>query len=293
MSLNSQITKIKENWLLVILLITVIFFLNTGFPNTPNPTNAIDFASYTEDAYFPGGATGGGYFIDEGFAPDIEERQITKSASIATEVKRGTFKDSEQKIKDLASETHSFILHENVNKYGLENKEYFQGTYQLKVNTIQYESVISRLKEIGEVSYFSENIDDITARYTDNQINLEIEKNRLQKYNEMYEQATNTEDKIQLIDRIFNQELKIKYLEKSLENIDQKTEYNTIYVTLTEEQSDFSTIVPLTFSEILKKFVQNFNNAVYLIFSAIPWIVLIALIWFVGKKVKKKSPMPQ
>jgi len=287
MSLNSQVTKIKENWLLVILLVAVIFFLNTGFPNTPSPINSLGFAGYAEDTYAPTGSAGGGYFIDEGFAPDVEERQITKSASISTEVKRGTFKDSQQKIKDLASETHSFILSENINKYGTKNKAYFQGTYQLKVNTINYENVISSLKEIGQVQYFSENIDDITARYTDNQINLEIEKNRLQKYNEMYEQATNMEDKIQLTDRIFNQELKIKYLEKSLENIDQKTEYNTIYVTVTEEQSDFSTIVPLTFSEIIKKFVQNFNNTVYLIFSAIPWIVLIAAIWFAWKKVKK------
>ena len=66
------------------------------------------------------------------------------------------------------------------------------------------------MKEIGEVTSFSENADDITEQFVDLETELVAEKERLARYKQMLSEATLVEDKIQLSDRIFNQERTIK-----------------------------------------------------------------------------------
>ena len=51
----------------------------------------------------------------------------------------------------------------------------------------------------------------------------------------MLTEATAVSDKIELSDRIFNQERTIKYFEDQLKNAGTRVEYSTLYVTLTEK----------------------------------------------------------
>jgi len=241
-----------------------------------------------DETFAEGGVASSPPFNND-FAPEVEERKIIKSASISSEVDRGEFMEAEQDLKNIISATDSFILNENVNRYGPKNKKYFQGSYQLRIDSSKYESIISQLKNLGEVQHFSENTQDITGGYTNSEINLEIEKSRLERYRQMYEDAESIADKLQISDRIFNQERTVKYLEDSLKNFDQRIDYVTVYFTLTEEQSKFSNIAFLKLSEIVKRFIGNFNSLIYLIFSVIPWAIFALIVWFVWKIRKKRK----
>jgi hypothetical protein len=303
MGIKEQFAKIKENWLIIVLVFVLLVFMSGGSNLLYNISNTVgsgsyyaakgmgvmseslayDSASYDEGrSYYPTPAS-------SDFAPEVEERKITKTTSLSTEVERGTFKQEESRLRDIIKSSDSFLLNENANKYGTDKKSYYYGNYQIKVDTEKYDAVISQLKEIGEVQSFNENSRDITGSYTNTEIELQTEKDRLARYNSMYAEAKEIKDKIDLNDRIFTQERTIKYLEDSLERMDQKVEYSTIYFTMTEKQSDYVNVVFVKFSELIQSLVNSCNSLLKFIFVIAPWAAALLIIRIVWKLFKKKK----
>ena len=105
----------------------------------------------------------------------------------------------------------------------------------------------------------------------------------------MYEEAQLIADKIQLNDRIFEQETKIKYIEDSLKNIDKRVDYSTIYVTLNEKQPKYANIVFIEFSELVRRLVDSINSLLKLIFTALPYAIAGFVVWLIIKIFKKKK----
>ena len=212
-------------------------------------------------------------------APDFQERKITKSASISNEVKRGTFKQAETQLKSIVTSTDSILLNENAQNYGEGLASYYTGYYTIKVETGKYDAVLSQIKQIGEVTSFSESKTDITGQYNNLEINLQVEKDRLQRYKDMYSEATTVSDKIDLNDRIFNQERTVKYLEDALKNTGQQVDYSTVSVTLNEKRSGYAGIALVKLSDLAREFVNSLNSLLKLILLAIPYAAAALMIW--------------
>jgi len=289
MSIKSQFKKIKENWLLILLFAVALFFVSGAEIGGELGMVMPKMASMDMDDMAMSRAYGGvpSPMYDEGFAPEIEERKITKQAGFSTEVERGAFSAADQQLRNIVQSSESFITNENINTYG--KREYKSGSYQLRVDTSKYGSVISQLKQIGEVKDFWENAQDITQRYTDVEVELDAEKQRLERYKKMLDEADRVEDKIELSDRIFNQERTIKYLEQSLERQDQRIEYTTISVTITEKQSEYVDVAFAKISDLVKALVNSINSVLYLLFVVLPYAVVIGVIYWVYRKIKKKK----
>ena len=291
MSMKQQWKKVKENWLIIaVVLVLLVFFNVGGMSDVSQSFKSYGGASYemadmatAEMAYMPSMRSYGG-----DFAPEVEERKITKTASMTTEVEKGSFHTAEQQLRSIVTTSDSFILNENINKFGTERKEYLQGYFQIKVETTKYDAVIAQLKTIGEVENFNENTQDVTGTYVNKEINLQLEKERLQRYRTLYEEAEDVEDKLNLNDRIFNQERTVKYLEDALNRIDQRIEYSTIQFTLREKQSDYADVVWVKFSDLIESLVQSFNSVLNLLFTAIPWAILALIGWVIWRVIKRK-----
>ncbi len=298
MALKDQWKKMKENWLIIIgiLLLVSIFYVGEDFSyliSSPGYSGGYQDYSAGYDAV-PGisaeSARGSrmmksGVYpppAQDGFVPEVDERKVTKTASLSTDVERDSFAEAEQKLKEILQnpQYEIILLHENVQKYGEDTDAYFSGSYTLKVDVRAYDSVVSQLKEIGEVQSFSENAQDITATYTNLQTELEAERARLERYTQMLAEATLIADKLDLNDRIFDQERAIKYLEESLENQDQQVAYSTIYVQITEERSEFAGIAFVSFGQLITSLVSSASNLLELIFTFLPWVIVIAVVWW-------------
>ncbi len=285
MALKDQLSVVKENWLIALLLLVLVLLpLFSGFSGTNVFSQGVSKAYPAAEMAVAGSRS---YFRDEGFAPEVAERKITKTATLSNEINRDGFKEAETQLKSIITATNSFLLSENVAEYDSGRRAYLQGYYQLKVETGKYEAVLSQLKNIGEVKQFSENLQDITEQHADLEIELAGEKERLLRYKEMYTEATAVNDKIELSDRIFNQERTIKYLEDALKNIDQRVDYSTIYLTLTEKQSGYANAVLVKFSDLIGNLVSSFNSLLALAFWAAPWLVVAVLAWLGYRKLKK------
>ena len=105
----------------------------------------------------------------------------------------------------------------------------------------------------------------------------------------MYDEAANINDKIQLSDRIFDQERTVRYLEDSLKNMDQKVTYSTIYITISEKQPEYIDVVFVKFSELIRGLVNSFNMLITLIFALLPWGILLLIIRLAIKLFKGKK----
>ncbi|MFH0905775.1 MAG: DUF4349 domain-containing protein [archaeon] len=298
--LKSQFSKIKENWLMITLFIValVVFsgIFNRGvtlFGSSSNTTAYNENMAYDSISSYRGGATG--KMISPQIAYDsgsvdtfyMQNRKITKNSSISNEVERGKFSEAEAKLKSIINLSNSLLLSENVNTYKNGNIETKNGYYSIKVEADKYSSIITQLKEIGKVTSFNENATDITQNYVNTQVELEVERNRLTKYQELYSDI-NRKDQIDLIDRIFNQERTIKYLEDSLKNQDKQVVYSDIYLTINEKQSDWISITLVKLSELVRSFVNSVNSLLKLIMVILPYAVVIGLVWFIVHKIRNR-----
>ena len=296
MTIKEQVQRIKDNWLIVLLL-AVVLVLFMGLPAVETLQQGMFQGGFAERAY-------GGIAADskmgigmpapiysDSFAPEVADRKITKTASMTTEVERGNFQDAESKLKSLVKTADALLLNENLQKYdyGDGGRTYFSGSYTLKVEEEKYSAVVSQLKEIGEVTWFNENADDITEQFVSLETELQAEKERLARYKQMLAEATVISDKIELSDRIFNQERTIKYLEEQLKNTGNRVEYSTIYVTITEKQSEYVDAVLVKFSELVTKFISSLNALLKMIVGLIPYAIAAVLVWLGWKKFRKND----
>ncbi|HLC90891.1 MAG TPA: DUF4349 domain-containing protein [Candidatus Nanoarchaeia archaeon] len=297
MTFNDQLKRLKENWLFLLLFLVVVLFLSAG-----NLLSGMFGSSYSGDsgAY---AKSYGGYaneimaadslsygmpiYGDQGFAPEVTDRKLTKTSSLSTEVKRGSFPEADEKLKGIVSSTGSFILNENVNSYGVDDT-YMVGYYEIKVDSKKYDAVILQLKSLGKVQSFNENTQDITGYYKDLNTDLEAERSRLLRFKEMLDKAETVEQQIQLADRIFDIERTISYYEESLKAADNRVDYSTVSLTIQEKQSDYADVVVVKLSQLTRTIVESFNALVSLLFLILPWAVVAVVVWFVVKKVRSR-----
>ncbi|MBI2146404.1 DUF4349 domain-containing protein [Candidatus Woesearchaeota archaeon] len=301
MKIKEQLHKIKENWLLATLLLIIVGVLLADKVNLYPPSYG---ASYSDQAYGASGESIMGrpslglaketalyYPVPESgdFAPDVRERKITKSANLASEVERNEFQAAEEQLKASITAADALLLSENTYRTGKEAGQAYSGTFYIKVESRKYEAFVSQVKHIGTITSFSENAEDLTGQYTDVNIELESEKSRLTRYKELLSKAETTAERIDLTDRIFDQERRIKYLEDSLRNVDQHVEYSTITIQLQEKPSGYGSIALVKLSELLRRLVDSFNNLLHLLFWALPYAVAALIVWKVVRLVKRKK----
>lgn len=301
MGLKEQLSKIKDNWLLIALAL-VIFFVSMSGCNRLDTLSSLggQFGNaYPETAMdksaLPSGY-GGGYDYapealrqSENFAPEVEDRKIVKTAQVSSEVEQGKFFESESTLKNIITSSDAYLLNQNVNKYDSDRRSYYTGYYQIKVDVKKYDSVIAQLKEIGEVKYFNEDSADITGRYTDTKAEIETEKDRLKRYEAMYAESKDVKEKIDLTDRMFDLERQIKYLEDALENMDQRVDYSTVHVTLTEKRSDYAGIVFVKLSELVSSVVSSTNTLISIFVVLLPWTLAFLGIRLIVRKFRKRK----
>jgi len=296
MTIKNQLKKLKENWLLILILVLVVTFLGVSnsitdvFNSANGGIYAKSFGGYAPETMMADSAIlRAPEYYDQGFAPEVQDRQITTTASLTTEINKGKFNEQEIKFKSILLSTDSILLSENVQKSGIGRRIYLSGNYQIKVESDKYSAVVSQLKDLGDVLNFNENVQDITGTYTDLNTELAAERARLQRFKEMLVKAESVNDQIELTDRIFNIERTISYYEDSLKNVNNRVTYSTIYFSMQEKQSEYVNVVFVKLSQLIRNIVDSFNGLLSLIFWILPWGILAVLVWIGVRFVKNRK----
>ena len=297
MSFKEQLIKIKDNWLLLVLatiVVVVLLFTVLGLGSNYVGRSA-NYATDQAALYYP---TSEVYYDSvynsksTSFSPEQIYRQVIKNSSLGLEIKVGKFQETDAQLKSYISSKNAFILKENISTNTANNKYIYYGNYTIKVKASDYDDVISKLKTLGKVTRLNEGEDDVTGQYTNNKLELEAEKKRLLRYQEMYAQATKIEDKLNINVRIFNQERTIAYLEDSLKSIEERVDYSTINLNITEK-SDYLGVAFVKFSTLVKAFINSANSLLRFIASTLPWAIVIGVVYFIVVAIKRNKSSKQ
>jgi hypothetical protein len=292
MTFREQISKITDNWFLILIAIIVVFMMMGGSSvfssvssRSYNSLASTGMMKSTEqmgygasDSYSPSG-----YRTPSpsqgNFAPEVVDRKVTKTANLGLQTERGGFETAYSQLKGIISSSGSILLTENVNSYDSGRRAYKQGYFVIKVDSKKLDVVLEQFKGLAEVTSLNANAQDITGAYQNNEIELAAERERLKRYETMFASATNVQDQLTLNDRIFDEERRIKYLEDSLKNQDQQIDYSTVTINMNEKQSEYIDVVWVKFSQLIKNFVWSTNSLFQLISVLLPYAIVIFIIW--------------
>ena len=293
MSIGKQMKTLKDNWLLVLILLMLVF-LPAESVVTPFMDGALSRVGVpmAEDMIMNDVARAGvampPYYDDDDFAPEAEDRLITRTASLASEVKHGAFGEATDRVKGIVRAAEGVIVNEHMNTVDTEWREYQQASFQVKVESGGYNDVIDELKQVGKVLSFVENDDDVTGRHMNLEVNMAAEKARLKRYEQLFESAETVQDKLKLSDRIFNQERTIAYIEDALDNVDRRVSYAAISVNVQEKRSEYADVVFVKVSELVKNFVSSLNSVLKVAVFLVPWAVLLWIVHVVRRGRKRR-----
>jgi hypothetical protein len=288
MSFKEQLLKIKDNWLLIVLFalcLLVVMFISS-FNGNLGSINSIGYKSASQDAAYPGYA-GASYSeayyprADSNFMPNVPNRIIVKTSSMSVQIK--DFTSAENTFRLFIKTNNAIIMSENVNT---DYSKYKTGYYTINVPVDNYDALIDQLKNIGEVKSFNENTNDITGSYISLQDTLDAETSRLESYEKLYNSTSNVDEKINLLDRIYDQKRTIKSLESQKENQNERIDYSQISFTLQEKRPTHADLVIASIEDLWSSFKASVNVLLYVLAYVLPFAILGLIIYGI-RKLKK------
>ena len=194
-------------------------------------------------------------------------------------------------------------LQANVKKYGgyIQNssistnrndRRYYDACIRIPAES--YEEFLSATKENVNVTYYNENIDDITETYTDIQARINSLKAEEEKVLEFYDKANNLEELMSVESRLTDIRYEIDSLETKIKNYDLLVNYSTLNIGITETKV-YTKTNDNFFSKLGLNFVNGWSNFVNVLQDIILgivynlWIVILVVVVIVGIVIYRKK----
>lgn len=175
----------------------------------------------------------------------------------------------------------------------------------IRVPKDKADELVNVVSDNSNVTYRSESVEDVTLTYVDidsKKKSLQTEYDRLL---ELLERAETVEEIITIEDRLSSVRYQIESMESQLRTYDDKVDYTTLRLTISEveriipvpEQNFFSRVsvgFMESFIDVVSDVVRFIENFIIAIPRLILWAIIIFLIWFfiirnIIKRSKKKK----
>lgn len=225
---------------------------------------------------------------EESYAQQSEKLIYTADLSLESK----EYDRDKQAIEDLIEEYQGIIQSKsesdsNYNWYSEDSsgsQRYLYLTVLIPADA--YETFLDGVSEIGHLSSSSQNVENITKQYSDNEeviAALEKEEERLQ---EMMDKAETIEDMISVEERIASVETQLNQAKNAKSSMDQSVDYSTVYLSLNEVKEYRQSESSLSFGEKIKQafwgslhfFGQVFELLLYLIIYLLPFAILAGIV---------------
>lgn len=179
---------------------------------------------------------------------------------------------------------------------------YRYGHYTVRVPAENFESFCSQIGQLCKVNNISRSAEDISENYYDTESRLVTQRTKLERLQELLEQAENMEDIITLESAISETELAIENLTGTLRKYDSLVGYSTVNISLSEvyKLSDveqpvigFGAKLAQAFETGCSRFVNNLEDML-LSFARgwVGWLIFIVIavvvVMFAARTVKKR-----
>ncbi len=167
----------------------------------------------------------------------------------------------------------------------------------IRIPAEKYADFLKTIEAAGNSTYYSEEMKDITDTYTDLSARLASLKAQEAKVLEFYDKAESIEDLMAVEERLSEIRYQIESIEASLKNYDLLVAYSTLYLTVKETSVSQPTKLSFfarlgnSFKNGFKNFIYNIEDFLidlsYNIFDIIFFVLILALAYFIYRKVRK------
>lgn len=228
----------------------------------------------------------------------LAERKIIRSANLTIEVENfdAAFSNIESIILGIGIIQETNI---NTERYYVDNEQKLikSGTIVLRVDKSKFDSVIGKLKGIGDVFNYTTNGQDVTDKYVDVESRLRLlrmEQSKLEAYLA----------KLDDLDKIFRTEsrltdirFEIEGLTGNLNKLNSLIELSTITVSMNEKRPGYNPKPPTYGEKLLNslkgsllEIVDLLGNLLIFIVGALPVLIVLGLFILLGLFIYRRIP---
>ncbi len=289
--------KLSKSILILLILLLSISFISacSASKDSAPPQESPSGGNGMPD--FGGGSETGSDmdFKDEG--PEFEEAtKIITTMYLSFETTE--FDTTKANLDKLISKYKAYIEESNIsyNSY-YDGRKYRQGEFTIRVPKKELSSFKAELDGIGNLTSEHTRKENVTKHYRDTESRLRVITTKEERILSLLEKATKIEDIITLENQLTEIIYEKEQLKSSLLNIDDKVEYSTIsmdireVLKLTDQETkgtSFGTRIKNAFNNSLYGFGVGMQDFVIWIIYALPMIIVLVILGFVGIRLLRK-----
>jgi len=244
------------------------------------------------------GITGTGYTANTGTSFDIlAQRKIIRNANISLEV--DDFYKQYGNIQSMIAGI-GYVQEINTSRqyyyYKDEQKSRITGNITIRVDAKQFDNIVNGIKGLGEITDDRIYSNDITDQFFDTEGRLKILKIEYEFLEEYMMSLKDPDSIFKTRMRMTDLQTEIERLSGTLNKWSDLVELSTIYIQMTEKYPEDMGKNKNTYWDRLKNAVQNsltgivdaLGDLVIFVIEAIPTLVILALLGFIGWRLIKR-----
>ena len=229
---------------------------------------------------------------DEAAADEDDSRKIVRTVSLTL-----SSTDFDQDYAAVLSLTESAGGYaSSVNMY-TQQADKRSASLELRIPAGNLDGFLSGLEDVGRVTERYETAMDMTTQYTDTELRLTTQQDKMTRLRELLLQAETVEDLLSIENEIADTQYEIDKLETSLRSIDRQVDYATVSVYLQEQTPiDTAATEELTVGERIANGLKAtlnwlggfFENMFVFLVAAAPVLVPLIAIYVIVRVVRKR-----
>ena len=237
---------------------------------------------------------------DGGDVPDENPEKIIYSADATVETTE--FDKTLEELAALIKEYGGWVQSSSINGanyYSISRGSSYNRSadYTIRIPSDKFQTVMGSLSTLGNVPYSYTYTENVSAQYYDVQSRLTAYKTQETRLLEMMEKAQTVEDTITIEEKLTELQYKIDSLQSSLNNWDRQVNYSTISLNVqevgeyTEQQAvtiSYGQRLLNAFTDSLKGASRFFKNLLVFLVSALPTLVILAVLFFALRPLFRK-----
>lgn len=237
---------------------------------------------------------------DGGDVPDENPEKIIYSADATVETT--DFDKTLEELAALIKEYGGWVQSSSINGanyYSISRGSSYNRSadYTIRIPSDKFQTVMGSLSTLGNVPYSYTYTENVSAQYYDVQSRLTAYKTQETRLLEMMEKAQTVEDTITIEEKLTELQYKIDSLQSSLNNWDRQVNYSTISLNVqevgeyTEQQAvtiSYGQRLLNAFTDSLKGAGRFFKNLLVFLVSALPTLVILAVLFFALRPLFRK-----
>ena len=199
----------------------------------------------------------------------------------------------------LTAKYHGIVQSMSENNYG--ERRYL--SYTLRIPAERFEEYLEEVRNgSGSVTSVSSNAENITRRYSDNELRIETLKTQHERLLELLDEAAGLSDVIMIEDRLSEVEYELNSLTSYKQDMDEDVTYATVYVSIEEvmiyTKTSFGKRVKDAIGDSFRNFISGVQDFLIDVIYALPMLMVLAVLFFVLrkpvktllKKIPKRTP---